>query len=281
MQRDRVTGTEQYYTPGGTSGYCVEVMSRVISGGVGGKLRDKMWLEPAGGTGSFIDALVASGINLSQIVSYDIEPKHPACCLTGNFLDEDISSLSGCITLTNPPFGRANKLSIPFFNKCAQVAIYIGFIVPKSWRKWSVIDRLDPYFHCVHDEELSIDYVYDGDKASKGKLSTVFQIWEKRGYVREKIQVEDRGYIKKVKPQDADVSLTIFGRGCGRVKVDFARVGNTTQMFLKVADDAVLDALRSVDFSRFYNNVAFIEALSIREINFLLNEYFDGLADGV
>jgi len=255
-------------------------MSRVISGSIGGKLRDKMWLEPAGGTGSFIDALVASGINPSKIVSYDIEPKHLACRLTDDFLGEDISSLSGCITLTNPPFGRANKLSIPFFNKCAQVADYIGFIVPKSWRKWSVIDRLDSYFHCVYDEELSIDYVYDGDKASKGKLNTVFQIWEKRDYFREKIKVEDRGYIKKVKPQDADVSLTIFGRGCGRVKVDFPRVNNTTQMFLKVADDAVLDALKSVDFSRFYNNVAFVEALSIREINFLLNEYFDGLADG-
>lgn len=197
------------------------------------------------------------------------------------FLDEDISSLNGCITLTNPPFGRANKLSIPFFNKCAQVAIYIGFIVPKSWRKWSVIDRLDPYFHRAHDEELSIDYVYDSDKASKGKLNTVFQIWEKREYLREVLQVEDRGYIRKVKPQDADVSLTIFGRGCGRVKLDFPRVDNTTQMFLKVADDAVLGALRDVDFSRFYNNVAFIEALSIREINFLLNEYFDGLTDGV
>jgi hypothetical protein len=134
---------------------------------------------------------------------------------------------------------------------------------------------LDPYFHCIYDEELSIDYVYDGGKASKGKLNTVFQIWEKRDYVREKIQVEDRGYIKKVKPQDADVSLTIFGRGCGRLKVDFSRENNTTQMFLKIADDTVLDALRGVDFSRFYNNVAFIEALSIREINFLLNEYFD------
>ena len=84
-----------------------------------------------------------------------------------------------------------------------------------------------------------------------------------------------------MKPQDADVSLTIFGRGCGRVKVDFPRVDNTTQMFLKVADDAVLGALGDVDFSRFYCNVAFIEALSIREINFLLNEYFDGLVDGV
>ena len=250
-------------------------MGRVILDGIGNTLKNRMWLEPAGGTGSFIDALVASGINPTKIVSYDIEPKHPACRLTGNFLDEDISSLSGCITLTNPPFGRANKLSIPFFNKCAQVAVYIGFIVPKSWRKWSVIDRLDPYFHCIYDEELSIDYVYDGGKASKGKLNTVFQIWGKRNYIREKIQVEDRGYIKKVKPQDADVSLTIFGGGCGRLKVDFSRENNTTQMFLKIADDTVLDALENVDFSRFYNNVAFVEALSIREINFLLNEYFD------
>jgi hypothetical protein len=71
------------------------------------------------------------------------------------------------------------------------------------------------------------------------------------------------------------VSLTIFGRGCGKVKTEFPRVPNTTQMFLKLNNDWVLDALMNVDFSRFYNNVAFVEALSIQEINYLLNDYHD------
>ena len=46
-------------------------------------------------------------------------------------------------------------------------------------------------------------------------------------------------------------------------------------MFLKCNEPWVVDALKTVDFSRFYNNVAFVEALSIKEINFLLNEYKD------
>jgi hypothetical protein len=93
--------------------------------------------------------------------------------------------------------------------------------------------------------------------------------------MRAKLDAEDRGYIRKVTPDEADVSLTIFGRGCGSIKTEFPRVPNTTQMFLQLRDDDVLDALSSVDFSRFYNNVAYTEALSIKEIFHLLNEHFD------
>jgi hypothetical protein len=86
---------------------------------------------------------------------------------------------------------------------------------------------------------------------------------------------EDRGYIEKCSPEEADVSLTVFGRGCGSLKRDFQRVSNTTQMFLRVNEDWVYEALESVDYSKFYENVAFVEALSIKEIWYLLNEYRD------
>lgn len=46
-------------------------------------------------------------------------------------------------------------------------------------------------------------------------------------------------------------------------------------MFLVVNEEWVYKALDKIDFSRFYKNTAFVEALSIKEINFLLNEYFD------
>lgn len=270
-QRERVTGTEQYYTPLEISTYCVDKMLELVEN------KDVTWLEPAGGKGAFIEALLSRGIQ--DIVSFDIEPLHKMVQLTEDFLTENLSemNLEHSITLTNPPFGRANSLAIPFFNKCADVSDYIGFIVPKSWRKWSVINKLNPSFHCIYDEEMQVNYDYpNADVKSKNKLATVFQIWERRLAPRDIIKIEDRGYIKKVKPEEADVSLTVFGRGCGKIKTDFPKIPNTTQMFLKVQKADVLTALQSVDFSRFFNNVAFVEALSIMEINYLLNEYFDG-----
>ena len=46
-------------------------------------------------------------------------------------------------------------------------------------------------------------------------------------------------------------------------------------MFLRVNEPWVYQALEEIDYKRFYQNTAFIEALSIQEINHLLNEYHD------
>ena len=273
-QNKRVTGKEQYYTPMEVADKCLRMMDTIMVGGV--------YLEPAGGTGSFIKVL-----GDREWVSYDIEPKYEGIERTEDFLKEDLSKLRDVvgldgkptcvITISNPPFGRANKLCIPFFNKCAEVSRYIGFLVPKSWRKWSVQNRLDRRFHLVLDEELHVDFKYSNiESRSKGKLNTVFQVWERREELREIIRIPDYGFIEKVKdPRIADVSLTVFGRGCGKLKREFDRVPNTTQMFLKVKEDWVYEALDKVDYSRFYKNTAFVEALSIQEINYLLKEYQD------
>jgi hypothetical protein len=84
------------------------------------------------------------------------------------------------------------------------------------------------------------------------------------------------GVIEKVRPEQADISLTIFGYGCGTVKQEFERVPNTTQLFLKLNHPKALEALKSVEFSRFYRSTAYTEALSIQEINYLLNEEIFG-----
>ena len=80
-------------------------------------------------------------------------------------------------------------------------------------------------------------------------------------------------------PAEADVALTIFGHSCGRVKVDFERVPNSTQMFLRLNHPEALAALQRVDYSRFFRNTAYTEALSLVEINFLLNEAILGNPD--
>jgi predicted RNA methylase len=265
----RVTGKEQFYTP---AALARELFTDVA--GVVANLAERVIIEPAGGTGAFIKAAKKFGV--AGIVSFDIEPKH-AGISAEDFLLADIE-VKKAVTISNPPFGRNNSLSIPFFNKAAEHSDYICFIVPRSWRKWSVINRLDQRFHLVFDKDIQIDYVDDnGDElSSKSRLATCFQIWQKRRVTRPIVSVVDNEFIKKVKPIDADVSLTIFGFNCGRVRTEFKREPNSTQMFLKLQHPRALEALQSVDFSRFFKNTAYTEALSLQEINFLLNEYLIG-----
>ncbi|MFM8927173.1 MAG: hypothetical protein ACKOFA_03105 [Rhodoluna sp.] len=261
----RVTGKEQFYTP---KDIALTLTKKVIE--VIGPITDIAVLEPAGGTGSFVSA--AQALGAKKVLSFDIEPKMSVVS-KADFLTAELD-LSDALTLSNPPFGRNNSLSIPFFNKAAQHSNYIAFIVPRSWRKWSVINRLDRNFHLIHDEDLTIDYVDDSGEMvwRKARLNTCFQIWKRSETVRELIKVTDHGLITKVSPQEADISITVFGYGCGKVKTEFEPVPNSTQLFLKLNDPRVLPALRKIDFSRFYKNTAYTEALSLQEIRYLLNE---------
>jgi hypothetical protein len=271
----RVTGKEQFYTPLELARTLVGDVETVL-----GSLQGKIVLEPAGGTGSFVEAALTKGVK--EVISFDIEPLHEKVLL-GNFLDQELTE-QNLITISNPPFGRNNSLSIPFFNHAARVSDAICFIVPRSWRKWSVINRLDRNFALVADQDLDIDYMdSDGELISdKSRLATCFQIWKRTETPRVPVKITDMGVIQKVSPELADVSMTIFGYGCGSIKQDFERVPNTTQLFLKLNHPQALSALRSVDFSRFFKSTAYTEALSFQEINFLLNEqiYGDPMIEG-
>jgi predicted RNA methylase len=264
-----VTGKEQYYTPHDQAIAIIERASRHLP-----DTANRVFLEPAGGTGAFIEASKEFGFN--KIVSFDIEPKHPDVQL-GDFLAQQLD-LANAVCITNPPFGRNNSLSVPFFNKAAQYSDLVAFIVPRSWRKWTVLNRLDQDFELVDDWDLALDYVNEAGHATHGvgNLRTCVQVWRRSSNgPRGIVTVPDHGIIEKTTPEKADVSFTLFGYGCGTVKLDFPRVKNTTQAFYKLVHPRALEALQSVDFSRFYNHTAYTEALGFSEINFLLNEYLE------
>jgi predicted RNA methylase len=261
----RVTGKEQYYTPRALAEDLVQKVKAIIP-----DFSSRTVLEPAGGTGAFVEAAKKAGAQ--KVLSLDIEPKH-GDVTKANYLNAKLK-LQDAVTISNPPFGRNNSLSIPFFNRAAEHSEYIAFIVPRSWRKWSVINRLDRRFHLVLDEDLSIDYVDDTHNliSQKNNLKTCFQVWQRKPELREIVKVEDRGYVTKVTPDEADVALTVFGFSCGRVNTEFERKPNTTRMFLKLNHPKALKALQSINYQRFSKNTAYTEALSFQEINYLLNE---------
>lgn len=257
----RKTGLEQYYTPQETA----DALVRLVVDATGASARDH-WLEPAAGTGAFTRAMRKAGAR--KVTSLDIDPKRKYVTKT-DFLTADLPFDDG-ICVTNPPFGRNHSLSIPFFNHAAKHCRVIAFVVPRSWRKWSVVNRLDNRFHKVLDIDLDVSYVDEhGKPLSKTSiLNTVFQVWVRRDDVRPKFPVTPPPpHVSVVGPEDADASLTVFGRGCGTVRVSFDRKPNTTQMFLK-ASTRVIAALKKTDLSVFYTQVAYTEALSLVEINY-------------
>jgi len=265
----RVTGKEQFYTPPEVADRILRNVEKRI-----GNLSERVLLEPAGGTGAFIEA--AKSYGLTKVISFDIEPHHKKIAL-GDFLDQEIDK-HGLLTITNPPFGRNNSLSIPFFNKAAQVSDLIVFIVPRSWRKWSVQNRLDQNFHLVRDDDLTINYVdVNGqDSNAKDRLRTCVQYWERKSKLRPIVKVKDMGIIERTTPELADAALTQFGYNCGKLTTDFERRKVTTQMYLNFKHPRAKKAIENSDFSKFYMNTAYTEALSLPEINYVLNEYIYG-----
>jgi predicted RNA methylase len=265
----RITGKEQFYTPPVVADQVIQNVKKRI-----GPLTGRILLEPAGGTGAFIDAAKAHG--LVKVVSFDIEPHHKKIEL-GDFLAQELNQ-SGLLTITNPPFGRNNSLSIPFFNKAAEVSDLIVFIVPRSWRKWSVQNRLNQNFHLVRDDDLTINYVdVNGQDAhAKDRLRTCVQYWERKSKLRPIVKVKDMGIIERTTPELADAAMTLFGYNCGKLTTDFERRKVTTQMYLKFKHPKARKAIENSDFSKFYMNTAYTEALSMPEINYVLNEYVYG-----
>ncbi len=190
----RKTGVEQYYTP---KDLALELSTQLLA--VTGI--DHSFLEPAGGNGAFIDALIQLGAK--SIEAVDLYPKHPGV-QEADFL-KYIPKGENLVTVSNPPFGRNNSLSIPFFNHAAEHSDFIAFLVPRSWRKWSVQNRLDRRFHLVSDQDVAVNYVTDSGEqiGTNNDLRTCFQIWEKRADLRPKARGRRSGLGKKVQSPQA------------------------------------------------------------------------------
>jgi len=274
----RKTGKEQYYTCVDVVETCLDVVSKHV------KLDGRKILEPCGGTGEFIEGLLRRGVKPSDIASIDIEPKHPLVS-KGDYLSTSFEG--GLISISNPPFGRCSSLARKFFNHAANHSDYICYLVPRAWRKWSLINSLDDRFHLIDDVELRQNCFYypDGSRSDDSVLQTVFQVWQRGDTARETIDVPDHGLVKKVIPRNGQVTganfeIIVFGWSCGKTRrLDGSqRKAKTTTMYLKVDDEKVMQALENLEYSRFCSNVSTVQSLSLQEINWLLNDSL-GLAN--
>lgn len=266
----RKTDLEQCYTPASAARELTKFVLETV-----GASRDVEWIEPAAGSGAFVKA--AESLGVKTVTAWDIDPKS-ALVQQADFLSEDVPCTAK-VCVTNPPFGRNHSRSIPFFNKLAKSCDLIAFIVPRSWRKWTVVNRLSPHFVKIADWDLALTYAdaTGSPLTDSTLLNTVFQVWARTDQERVKApEPKPTQQFTVSKPDKADASITQFGRGTGTVKTNFERRPNTTQLFINAKPEVVSD-LGKLNLSPFFNEVAYVEALSRVEIDYALDAFQRGV----
>lgn len=171
-----------------------------------------LWIEPSAGAGAFLDQLPLNSIGL------DIDPHSGE----GNriqktdFLDWEYPDQKNIITVGNPPFGKNSALAVRFFNHAAKSSSIIAFIVPKTFKKDSLKNRLDDNFHLIGELPIAsnsftfLEQIYD--------VPCVFQVWEKRAYkrklIKQKTKTNDFQFVKR---EEADFAFQRVGARAGKI----------------------------------------------------------------
>ena len=182
-------------------------------------------VEPSAGNGSFLDQIPSD-----DKIGIDILPEHPSIIKQDFFNYYPPKNNMNILVIGNPPFGRVSSLAIKFFNHSAKWANVIAFIIPRTFRKTSVQNKLDEMFHLVYDEEIpSKPCCFSPPMMVK----CCFQIWEKKTTKRPIIDLptkhEDWEFLgfgpndekgQPTPPVGADFAMRAYGGKIGEIKID-------------------------------------------------------------
>jgi len=218
-------------------------------------------LEPSAGTGSFFNLM-----DRSKRVGLDLDPRCPEID-TQDFLEWCAPINKKIYTIGNPPFGRNSNLAVKFFNHAAEFSNAIAFILPKTFRKISIINRLNLYFHLTYDEDvLQNSFIFENKSYD---VSCCSQIWIKKSKKRKKYKVlrfkEFKNYFEIVEPELADFSIQRVGSAAGKIREENIK-SNKYDYFIKQHHPEVLDIFKEIDFEIVKYNTAGNPSISANEL---------------
>jgi hypothetical protein len=218
-----------------------------------------IFLEPSAGTGSFFNLFPES-----KRLGIDLEPQ------CSNIKQQDFFEFippknKSIITIGNPPFGKNSSLAVKFFNTASEFSDVIAFIIPKTFRKTSLQNRLNLNFHLKLDNDLPKNSFILNDEPYD--VPCCFQIWERQNNQRqiEKINLEN-DYFNFVKKKYADLAIRRVGGRTGKATKDINTSAEVSHYFLKLKDtisiDWLLEIINNIDFTNIINSTAGVKSLS-------------------
>lgn len=221
-------------------------------------------VEPSAGNGSFSDLI-------PNCIAFDIEPENDKI-IKQDFLKLDTKQFNNkkVLTVGNPPFGRQSSSAIKFINKAAEFSDTIAFILPKSFKKESVINKLNEHLFLENVIDLpSILFYFKNDKF---EIPCSFFIFKKRREIREKKQIPTVTDFSFVKKEDADCSIRRVGFYAGRI--EDVNVSESSHYFIKWNTAEAKEKYLKLKFS--FDNTVGPRSISKTEI---LRKYYETYYD--
>lgn len=167
---------DQYYTRLPVAQACLRHLTGVLwSLRWASGLDTELFVEPAAGSGSFLDANPEWAWWAG-----DQDPQH-AQVVTHDFLADPMPKAVKAVApgrravVGNPPFGRKGDTAVAFVNQGLTWAPVVAFILPIQFRKWSAQSRVRPDARLVADIDLPENaFTFRGKPFG---LRCCFQVW--------------------------------------------------------------------------------------------------------
>ena len=276
-QKVRKEGLDKFYTLPECSKKCIDKTCELYD-----ITRWDLIIEPSAGNGSFFLQIPSD-----KKIGIDILPEDENI-IKQDFLDYyPPENKEIILVIGNPPFGRVSSLAIKFFNHSAKWATVIAFIIPRTFRKISVQNRLDDRFHLVYDEEIPNKPCCFTPEMS---VKCCFQIWEKKENKRELLELpkthNDWEFLKLGKrdsawqptpPLNADFALRAYGGKIGEIKTEGLnelRPKSWHWFKSNIDKNILIDRLAKLDYSNSVNT-ARQNSMGRAELVALYTEYVD------
>ncbi|MCK9558189.1 MAG: hypothetical protein M0R50_09145 [Candidatus Cloacimonetes bacterium] len=254
-----------------------EIAEKLINE-VGDLSRFKLIIEPSAGDGAF-------STQIDGCKAYDIYPRHHSI-IEADFLQMHYTGdvdRRNILCIGNPPFGPNGSLALAFIKKCCEFADTIAFILPLSYKKESMQERVPRNYHLIKQIDVPLENALLEGKVQK--VPVVFQIWENKYEPRPK---PDRfapvgfSYVANIVRANADFCVRRVGMYAGKASRKLSQSA-TSHYYINLFHDDVDDVVRRLNSVKWeHNNTVGQRSISKNELNkvmlsLLVNDFNDYL----
>ena len=259
----RAANLDQFFTKPSVARKCIEY----VIAEVGPLEAFECLLEPSAGAGAFFNLLPEDrrvGIDLDAAAGSPYIKQDYLKLPVPAFLPPLVTQAGRPVSLPrnparvlvvgNPPFGKNAALAIEFVNHSLNFANTACFILPRTFNKASVQDRVDLRAHLVLSRDIESDaFLFKGDDYD---VPCTFQIWSVRGPKRPKFKPvlshPDFEFVGGGSSGAAGVfAVQRVGVHAGRVKSGEAKrgVSPSSHYFIKPRHARVVGHMRRADMA--------------------------------